>query len=480
MTTSSRGLETTTTGTDTPLAAVILAAGEGTRMKSRRAKVLHEAAGRPIVEFVARAALAAGAAPIVVVVGVQGEEVKRRLSSALPEAPLFFVEQTERRGTADAVRRVRPALGDFPGDVLLLCGDVPALPAAALTELVARHRSTRSALTVLSAELDDPSGYGRLIRGPGGALQAIVEERDAGPEQRKIREINTGTYAARWPLLNAALDEIRADNAQNEFYLTDAVRLILARGEHAEAVIHPRPAEALGVNSRQQLSEVGRAINQAVLDRLMREGVTIVDPATTWIHDTVEIGQDTVIFPHVTLEGRTRIGSDCRIRPGARLTNVEVGDGAVLLENVIAADSVIGPESQVGPFTHLRPGTVIGAHCKLGNFVETKKSRFGNGSKASHLSYLGDATIGDGVNIGAGTITCNYDGTHKHPTVLEDGVFIGSDTQLVAPVRVGQGAYVAAGTTVTKDVPPGSLAIARIEQKNIEGWVEKRKNRQKG
>jgi bifunctional UDP-N-acetylglucosamine pyrophosphorylase/glucosamine-1-phosphate N-acetyltransferase len=457
---------------------VILAAGEGTRMKSRRAKVLHEAAGRALCEHVTRAALEAGAARVVVVVGVQADEVRARLLSRFPgeaaAARLLFAEQTERRGTADAVARARAALDGFDGDLLVLCGDVPALDGRALASLLARHRAAGAALTVLSAELPDPAGYGRMVRDGAGALREIVEERDATPDVRAIREINTGTYAADWLKLDAAIREIKPDNAQNEYYLTDAVRLLLARGERAIAVVHPQPDEALGVNSRRQLAEVHAALSRAVLLRLMDAGVTVLDPATTWVHDTVEIGPDTVLYPGVTLEGQTRIGSGCVIRGGSRLTDVTVGDGAEVLDHTVATQSAIGARAHVGPFAHLRPGTVVGEDCKVGNFVETKKTTLGRGSKASHLSYLGDATIGEGVNVGAGTITCNYDGTHKHPTVLEDGVFIGSDTQLVAPVRIGKGAYVGAGTTVTKDVPPGALAISRADQRNIEGWVERR------
>ncbi len=467
--------------TDRPLAAVILAAGEGTRMKSRRVKVLHEAAGRPLVEHVVRAAAATGASPIVIVIGVQAEAVRERLLASLTASGdgaiaerLRFAQQPERRGTADAVARARGELAGFAGDLLVLCGDVPALPAEALARLLAEHRAARAALTVLSAELGDPTGYGRIVRDARGAFQAIVEQRDATPEQRAVREINTGTYAANWPLLDKAIDRITPDNAQGEYYLTDAVRLLLGDGERSIAVVHDHADETLGVNSRRQLADVHRALARRAAERLMDAGVTVLDPDSTWIDATVEVGPDTVIHPGVTLEGRTKIGAGCVIRAGARLTDVVVGDGATILDYTIAASSTVGPDCQVGPFAHLRPGTVLADHCKVGNFVETKKTKLGPGSKASHLSYLGDATIGSGVNVGAGTITCNYDGTHKHPTVLEDGVFIGSDTQLVAPVTVGKGAYVGAGTTVTKDVPGGALAISRTEQRNIEGWVERR------
>ncbi|RMG47872.1 MAG: bifunctional UDP-N-acetylglucosamine diphosphorylase/glucosamine-1-phosphate N-acetyltransferase GlmU [Acidobacteria bacterium] len=454
-----------------PLAAVILAAGEGTRMRSRRAKVLHEAAGRPLVEHVLRAARGAGTDPVVVVVGVQADEVREKLGPG----PRYVI-QTERRGTADAVRRAGAALRGFGGDVLILCGDVPALPAAALRGLVRRHRSRKAALTVLTAVLDDPSGYGRILRGPDGAIRAIVEERDAGPAERAVSEINTGTYCARWPELRRVLRRITPDNAQGEFYLTDAVRILIDGGARVEAVVHEPAREALGVNSRAHLAEAHRILNERVLARLMRNGVTILDPATTWVHDTVRVGRDTVIHPGVALEGATRVGTDCVIRSGCRLTDVVVESGVELLEHTVAAESRIGAGSRVGPFAHLRPGSVIGRGCRVGNFVETKKASLGDGSKASHLSYLGDARIGREVNIGAGTITCNYDGVRKHRTELADRVFVGSDTQFVAPVRVGEGAYVAAGSTVTEDVPPRALAIARSRQRNIPGWVDRRRN----
>lgn len=458
-----------------PVAAVILAAGEGSRMKSRLTKMLHPVGGRPLVEHVARAALSAGAAPVVVIVGVQGDAVRQHLEQALPGAPLLFAEQTERLGTGDAVKRAQRALQRFAGDVLILCGDVPALPSAALVDLLGQHREQRAALTVLSAELADPTGYGRIVRNAAGQLQQIVEHRDANVRQRKIREINSGTYVADWEALSAALDQLRPDNDQGEYYLTDAVRILLRGKRRCAAIVHPRAAEALGVNSRRQLADMEQIVAARVLGGWMDAGVTIVDPATTWVDITVEIGQDTTIHPGVTLAGRTVIGRECVIRSGCRLENVVVGDGSEILDHVIAIDSTIGADCHVGPFAHLRPGSVLQGKNKIGNFVETKKTRLGVGSKAPHLSYLGDAEIGEKVNVGAGTITCNYDGVNKHKTVLEDGVFIGSDTQLIAPVHVGKGAYVGAGSTITKDVPADSLALSRSEQRTIEGWAARRR-----
>ena len=457
--------------TRSPLAAVILAAGEGKRMKSSLPKVLHTAGGRPLAEHVVRAAHGAGARPVVVVFGHGAELVEATMRARIGGDGLLFAEQSERRGTADAVGRAGKALRRFRGDVLILCGDVPGLDAAALKTLVRHHRRRQAALTVLSAELDDPTGYGRIVRDARGELTGIVEQADASAGQRLLREINTGTYCADWRALSRALRRITPDNAQGEYYLTDAVRELLAEGLHVEAVVHPHPREATGVNSRRQLAAVHRMLNLRSIGRAMDGGATVLDPATTWIHDTVKIGRDVVIHPGVTLEGETRIGRGCEIRSGCRLTNVVLGREVLLLEHTVATDSRIGSEAQLGPFAHLRPGTAVGESCKVGNFVETKKTRMGRGSKASHLSYLGDSVLGRGVNIGAGTITCNYDGVHKHQTTLADGVFIGSDTQLVAPVRVGRGAYVGAGTTVTRDVPAGALALSRSDQRNIDGWV---------
>jgi bifunctional UDP-N-acetylglucosamine pyrophosphorylase/glucosamine-1-phosphate N-acetyltransferase len=438
-------------------------------MKSSLAKVLHPVAGRPMIEHVARQAIAAGASPIIVVVGTQADQVRTQLCDALPLAPLAFAEQPVRRGTGDAVGRARQALAGFDGDVLILCGDVPALPPDAVKALVRTHRQAGAALTVLTALLDDPTGYGRIVRNAKGQIRAIVEQRDCSESQRAIREINTGSFCVSWPLLVEALDEIEPSNDQGEYYLTDAVRVLLAKGHHCEAAIHARPIEAMGVNSRRQLATMAQIINQRILEGWMDAGVTLVDPATTWIDAEVTIGRDSVIYPGVALVGATQLGERVIVRQGSRLEDTIVGNGTEILDHVVAVKSVIGAESHVGPFAHLRPDTVLAPECKIGNFVETKKARFGKGSKASHLSYLGDAEIGSGVNIGAGTITCNYDGFAKHQTVIEDEAFIGSNTSLVAPLKIGRGAIVAAGSAITQEVPPDALAFGRATQVNKEG-----------
>jgi bifunctional UDP-N-acetylglucosamine pyrophosphorylase/glucosamine-1-phosphate N-acetyltransferase len=464
-----------------PVAAIVLAAGEGKRMKSSRTKVLHPVAGRTMAEHVTRAALGAGASPVVVVTGAQAEDVEAALRRSLPDAEkaLRFVRQTERLGTADAVLRAREALGKLDGDVLILCGDVPALEAKAVKGLLAHHRRQRAALTVLTAEPEDATGYGRILRDAGGRIERIIEHRDATKEQRRIREINTGTYCADWRALRQALEKIRPDNDQGEYYLTDAVRLLLDDGKPVSARTHPDAAEALGVNSRRQLAQVHAAMNARILDRLMDGGVTVLDPASTWVAAGVKVGADTVLHPGVQLEGSTRVGKACEIRAGVRLTDTTVKDGATILDHSVLVGSAVGKRTQVGPFAHLRVGTRLGDDCKVGNFVETKKAAFGPGSKASHLSYLGDAVIGKKVNIGAGTITCNYDGVNKHVTKMGDGVFIGSDTQLVAPVTLGRKAYVGAGSTVTKDVPAGALTLTRAEQRIIDGWVARKEQKRK-
>jgi bifunctional UDP-N-acetylglucosamine pyrophosphorylase/glucosamine-1-phosphate N-acetyltransferase len=434
-----------------------------------------------MVEHVTRAALESGADPVVVVTGAQAEEVERALQEAsaqdLPR--LRFAPQPERRGTADAVLRARKALERFDGDVLILCGDVPALGAKALGALLGQHRKKGAALTVLTAELTDPTGYGRIVRDSRGGITEIVEHRDASKAQREIREINTGTYCADWKALAGALEKVRPDNDQGEYYLTDAVRLLLEDGSTVAARIHPDAAEALGVNGRSQLARVHGIMNHRLLEQLMDSGVTVLDPASTWVAASVKVGADTVLHPGVQLEGGSKIGKRCEVRAGSRLTDTVIGDDTTVLDHCVLVGSQAGKRCQIGPFAHLRVGTRLGDDCKVGNFVETKKAALGHGSKASHLSYLGDAKIGKKVNIGAGTITCNYDGVDKHLTKLGDGVFIGSDTQLVAPVTLGRKAYVGAGSTVTKDVPAGALTLTRAEQRIIDGWVARKEQKRK-
>jgi bifunctional UDP-N-acetylglucosamine pyrophosphorylase/glucosamine-1-phosphate N-acetyltransferase len=455
------------------LDVIILAAGQGTRMKSKTVKVLHRAAGRRIIEYVLDLASEVGERPPVVVVGHQRDDVQKAIGERVR-----FAIQEEQKGTGHAVLMAAEILereGARGKRVLILSGDVPLTRPATLRQLVDQHEAERNALTLLTMKLDDPAMYGRVIRSDDGAVERIVEMRDASPEERSISEVNAGVYVFDAEHLFDNLRGLSTDNAQGEYYLTDLIAILRSRGERIGAVIAADPSEALGVNSRADLAVVEGEIQRRVVQNLMSEGVTFRNPNTVVIDSTVSIGNDSVIYPFVTIEGTTKIGSGCVIEPGVHLINVTVGENVHLKTGTVAEDAVIEDDAAVGPYAHLRPGTHLGRHVKVGNFVETKKARFGDGAKASHLSYIGDAEIGADVNIGAGTITCNYDGVNKNKTVLEDGVFIGSDTQLVAPVRVGKGAYVGAGSTITKDVPADALALSRVPQRVVEGWAAKRR-----
>jgi bifunctional UDP-N-acetylglucosamine pyrophosphorylase / glucosamine-1-phosphate N-acetyltransferase len=450
---------------------VVLAAGKGTRMKSARAKVLHEAAGFPLIEHVLRAADPLGPATTVVVVGHQADRVKDALGKRLG---LRFALQEPQLGTGHALMQAEPHLRGLSGTVVLLYGDVPLLRTETLRSLIDTHRARGAAGTVITARVDDPHGYGRIVR-TDGRIAAIVEEKDATPAERAIDEINSGIYAFDAAPLFGALSSLSAANAQGEYYLTDLVKAYRARGLAVETVSLEDPREIMGVNSRKELAQVTAILNATRHDELMAAGVSIVDPASTWIGPDVTVGSDTVIHPNVYLEGRTRIGSGCTINASVRIVDSTLGDNVVINNFCVITESRIDDGAKIGPFAHLRPASVVGEQAHIGNFTELKKTTIGKGSKANHLSYLGDATIGEGVNVGAGTITCNYDGTGKHPTIIEDGAFIGSDTQLVAPVRVGKGAYVAAGSSIVEDVPAGALGIARGKQVNKAGWVEKKR-----
>jgi bifunctional UDP-N-acetylglucosamine pyrophosphorylase/glucosamine-1-phosphate N-acetyltransferase len=456
------------------LHVVILAAGKGTRMKSVRPKVLHPLAGRPLIEHILRTVDGLAAVSTILVVGHGAEEVRTALAS---RPALQFVVQSPQLGTGHALLQTRAALAGKSGTVLLLYADVPLLQTGTLSRLIETHHGGRAAATVLTADLDDPYGYGRILRDRSGKIVRIVEERDASGEERAIKEINSGIYAFALAPLFEALDGLAADNSQGEYYLTDLISIYRRRNLRVET-LHIETAEELrGVNSRADLADLGRVLRARKNRSLMLDGVTLEDPATTYVDDDVVVGPDTVIGPGVLLEGRTRVGRGCRICAGVRLTNAMLGDDVTVLDRSVIVDSKVATGASVGPFAHVRPQSEIGEHARIGNFVELKKTTIGRGSKANHLAYLGDATIGNDVNIGAGTITCNYDGVTKQPTVIEDGVFIGSDTQLVAPVRIGKGAYVAAGSSITADVPPDALAIARGRQENKPGWASKRRAR---
>ena len=454
------------------LEVIILAAGLGTRMKSGKIKILHEAAGRPIIDYVLDLASDLSPNPPVMVIGYQREAVQKAVGTRAR-----YAVQEQQLGTGHAVLQCAPQV-DATRRVMVLSGDVPLTRIETLRRLLDEHERSGNALTLLTMEPADPGMYGRIVRDKDtGAVQRIVEVKDATDEEKQIGEVNAGIYVFNGEHLFENLRNLKPENAQKEYYLTDLLAVIRDGGHRVGAVLAPDPTEALGVNSRAELAQVEAEIQRRVVQRLMTEGVTFRNPATVVIDSTVTIGPDTVVFPFVTLEGSTRIGEGCVIDPGVHLNNVTVGDDVHVKTGTVAEDAIIEDQATVGPYAHLRPGTKLGRSVKVGNFVETKKAVFGEGAKASHLSYIGDAEIGAGVNIGAGTITCNYDGVNKHKTIIEDGAFIGSDSQLVAPVTIGRGAYVGAGSTITKDVPPDALALSRTPQRVVAGWATRKKKK---
>ena len=452
------------------LVAVILAAGKGTRMKSKLPKVLHKIGGKPMLQHVLDAADAAGAARKVVVVGHEAELVEAMVGE---QAQMAL--QAEQLGTGHAVMQTEAVLKDFCGTVMLICGDTPLLEAAELKKFYEGHVASQAAATVLTAFMDDPAGYGRIIRDADGNVLGIVEEKVAVLEQKAIKEINTGIYCVEAPLLFEVLATLTCDNAQGVYYLTDVLAKLNAMGKKVGGVATADSDMIMGINSRRQLAEAENIMRQRILNKLMDDGVTIMDPASTFIEKGVEIGQDTVIYPYTWLEGTTKIGEDCQIGPNVRLTNVRIGNTAEL-QFVYGHDCEVQDNVVIGPYVHLRPDTVIGDNVKIGNFVEVKNSHVGTGSKLPHLSYIGDSDIGSSVNIGCGCITVNYDGKKKHRTIIEDNAFVGCNSNMVAPVTIGAGAYIGAGSTITKDVPGDDLGIARAKQKNIEGWAAKYRN----
>ena len=447
------------------LTVVILAAGEGKRMRSRQPKVFHPLCGRPLIAYPLRAAHALADRFVVV-----APPETPALREALP-ADIRVVEQRERLGTGHAVLQAKAECGD--GTILVLPADMPLISAETLDRLVAHHRATRAIATILTAIVDRPQGYGRVLR-QGGRVKRVVEDRDATDDEKKVAEINTSVYCFEAERLWATLAEVKPDNDQGEYYLTDVIGILNRRGARVEGVPVEDQREALGINDRKQLAVAAAVQRARILDRLMESGVTVLDPATSYVEDTVTIGTDTVIYPHVVIEGPSVIGRDCVVGAGSHLTRATLGERVQLRPYCILTDCIVEDEAILGPFCHLRPQTHVGAGAHIGNFVELKKTRLGKGSKASHLAYLGDATIGDGVNVGAGVITCNYDGLNKHPTTIGDGAFVGTNASLVAPITIGSNAYIGAGSTVTKDVPPGALVVERSVPVVKGGWGERR------
>ena len=450
---------------------VILAAGKGTRMKSALPKVLHRVAGLPMIDHVLASARVLHPQSSIVVIGHMADSVRAALAH---HQNLAFVVQEPQLGTAHALLTTEGALKSASGTLILLSGDVPLLSEQTLLTLVDRHTRSRAAATVVTAIVDNPHGYGRIVRS-GEQIARIVEEKDATPTERTIQEINSGIYAFALDGLFDAVRSIAAENAQREYYLPDLVAIYRRQGRPVETLVVPRADEILGINSRAELAAVSRIVRDDKNRALMAAGVTLEDPATAYIDRDVTVGADTIIHPGVSLEGSTSVGSGCEIHSGSRLVNTRVGDRVTILNHCVINDSVVANDATIGPFAHLRTAVDVGDGARIGNFVELKKTVLGKGSKAAHLAYLGDASIGEKVNIGAGTITCNYDGERKNQTTIEDGAFIGSDSQLVAPVTIGKGAYVGSGATIRENVPPGALAVSAGKQRTLEGWVEKRK-----
>ncbi len=452
-----------------PFAVIVLAAGEGTRMKSTLPKVLHRVAGRSLVAHVLEAAATLEPEHVLVVVGHGREQVTEHLDEIAPWAQP--VTQAERLGTGHAVRIALGALDTTPaGTIVVLTGDTPLLTGATLVRLLAAHEDQRAAVTVLTAELADPTGYGRILRDADGSVRAIIEHKDADEDVRRIREVNSGMYAFSGSHLADALGRVTRDNVQGEEYLTDVIGILRADGAPVAAVIADDADEIAGVNDRAQLAAAARVMRDRINLRWMREGVAILDPASTWIDTDVDIAPDVTILPQTFLLGPTFIATGAQIGPGTTLNACEVGADAHVI-HTWAELAVIGDRASVGPFTYLRPGARLGAGAKAGAYVEIKNSVIGDDAKVPHLSYVGDAEIGTGTNIGAATVFVNYDGQAKHRTVVGDHVRIGSDTMLVAPVTIGDGAYTAAGSVITQDVPPGAMAVGRAAQRTIPGWV---------
>jgi len=457
---------------------VIMAAGKGTRLKSKRPKVLHEIGGQALLlHVIAAAKMIVPAEQIYCVIGHEADRVK----TAVEHTGVGFVLQAEQRGTGHALQMVKAWFamngGDVPQNLMVLSGDVPLIRTETLKQLVEIHSREKAAMTILTAIPESAFGYGRVLRAKEGSteVKAIVEQKDLSSEQHHVREINSGIYCFATKELFAQLDSLSDKNANGEFYLTDAASLLVAGGERVVAIAAESADEVLGANTIAEMMHLDASIRKAAAQRLMAQGVTIFRPETCVIDASVEVGADTVIEPYVQLLGATKIGEDCRVRSYSVIQNSTIANDVLIRNGCVLDEAIVGVGAMLGPYAHLRPGSEIGQGAHVGNFVETKKTRMGRGSKANHLSYLGDAEIGDGVNIGAGAITCNYDGVNKHATKIGDGAFVGSDSTLVAPLTVGAGAYIAAGSCITENVPEGALALGRSRQTTKPGWVSARK-----
>jgi bifunctional UDP-N-acetylglucosamine pyrophosphorylase/glucosamine-1-phosphate N-acetyltransferase len=458
------------------ITTIILAAGKGTRMKSELVKVLHPILGLPMLFYPIELSLKEiKAEKTIVVVGHQAD----RIQGMFKNFKIDIALQEKQLGTGHAVLQAIPFLQSFSGTVLILCGDVPLVEVETLRSFIDTYKENESTLSVLTAVVEEPFGYGRILRNPEGWLEKIVEEKDASEKERMIREINTGIFCVKAPFLMEGLREIGKENAQGEYYLTDLVEVAKKRGLRCSAHIVADPVEVMGINTRVDLAVANEVLRQKKLKDLMLSGVTVVDPKTTYVDRTVEVGKDSILYPNCHLQGKTKIGERCIIEPNSKISDSLIGDDVTIRANSVITESKIEEGASIGPFAHLRPLSEVKTKAKIGNFVEVKKSVIGKGSKANHLSYIGDSLLGEDVNIGAGTITCNYDGFEKHQTIIGNRVFVGSNVELVAPVKVGNDSSIGAGTTVTKDVPEGALAISRVKQKNIKRWNKKIEHRRK-
>ena len=456
---------------DEKLGCIVLAAGESKRMKSGTSKALHGLCGAPMLSRVLRTLRELDPSRLVVVVAPNATGVEALAKS---HGALTCV-QPEPLGTGHAALQAAGVLGDFEGTILLTCVDIPLLLRETLEALTKQQRQTNAAAVILTAEYQDPTGYGRIVRSPNGSVQAIVEHRDADEETLRIREINSSVYCFRSPLLFELARQIGSENEQGEQYLTDAIEMMVSRGERVEALVVEDPQEIAGINDRVQLAEAERVLRDRIRERLMRDGVTLVDPATIYIDEDAIIGRDTLIQPCTFIRGQSTIGTGCSIGPHVTIESCDVGDRVQIMHGSFVRDSQVGDEATIGPFAHIRQQSVVHDRARVASYVELKDAEVGQGTKITHFSYLGDATMGPEGNVGAGAVTCNYDGFRKHRTVIGKGAFIGTNASLVAPLTIGDGAYIGAGSTITKDVPPGALAVGRAKQKIIEGWADRRR-----
>ncbi|MDI6800498.1 MAG: bifunctional UDP-N-acetylglucosamine diphosphorylase/glucosamine-1-phosphate N-acetyltransferase GlmU [Thermodesulfovibrionales bacterium] len=450
------------------VATVILAAGLGTRMKSSTPKVLHKICGKPVIQYVADAVLKLKSAHNIIVISPNAEDIE----DALKKYNVTFSRQNEPKGTGDALKSAVRKLKGFDGTLLVLNGDTPLISPATLQNFLKLHRQNKNDLSLISFAMEGSHSYGRIIR-EGGRLKAIVEDKDADEEQKKIREVNSGIYAINSDL-TGLLKEIIINNKKGEYYLTDIISIASKRGHKVGAYMLGNETELAGINSREELHKAGIYMRDRIVSKCMDNGVSFIDSSSVFISPDAKIGSDTIIYPNVHIEGRTVIGKNCIVYPNTRIISSKIGNNVVIKDSTVIEDSSVKDSAVIGPFAHIRPGSLIKASAKIGNFVEIKRSVIGECTKASHLTYIGDAEIGSNVNIGAGTITCNYDGNKKNKTTIENDVFIGSDSQIIAPVKIGRGAYIGAGSTITRDVPSMSLAVSRTEQKNIDSWAIKR------